>query len=308
MPISQSPDAQRNDANDSALSEQVEAMNQAGSRIQQLVEQLETALDPAARAMFQECMESVLNFYGHGLRRVLQIASKPGENGRSVYDAIVQDTIVRSLLLIHDLHPSDLETRLREALNRVRPYLESHGGNVELVGLEGDFARLRLQGTCKGCASSTVTLELAIKNAIEEACPELSGFEVEGLPDAIRANADGSRASAGIRWAAVDEAWQLMPEQGMATRAGGVRLVVVRASNNFYAYRNICPACNMPLDPESLAGGTIACNLGHRYSVCEAGRSQGNSDLHLEPVPLLVQEQTVKVAIPRESEEQRIKS
>jgi Fe-S cluster biogenesis protein NfuA len=53
---------------------------------------------------------------------------------------------------------------------------------VELISLIDDVARLRLQGTCQSCASSAVTLELAIKHAIEEACPDLIRFEVEGAP------------------------------------------------------------------------------------------------------------------------------
>ena len=59
--------------------------------------------------------------------------------------------------------------------------MESHGGDVELLSLEDDVARLRLQGHCKTCPSSTVTMELAIRCAIEEACPDPTGFEVEGV-------------------------------------------------------------------------------------------------------------------------------
>jgi Fe-S cluster biogenesis protein NfuA len=77
------------------------------------------------------------------------------------------------------LHPVDLATRLQEALEKVRPYLESHGGNVELLGLEDGFARLSLRGACKTCPSSSVTLELAVRKALEEACPDLLGFNVE---------------------------------------------------------------------------------------------------------------------------------
>ena len=87
-----------------------------------------------------------------------------------------------ALLLIHGLC---IRFRSRrgcvEALDKIRPYMESHGGNVELLSLEDDVARLRLQGHCKTCPSSAVTMELAIRGAIEEACPDLMGFEVEGV-------------------------------------------------------------------------------------------------------------------------------
>src|SRR5262249_24949788 len=95
-------------------------------------------------------------------------------------DALAHDKLVRGLLLIHGLHPVPLESRLAAALDKIRPYLQSHGGNVELISLRNDIARLRLQGTRRSCPSSAITLELAVRHALEEACPDLAGFEVEG--------------------------------------------------------------------------------------------------------------------------------
>ena len=59
--------------------------------------------------------------------------------------------------------------------------MESHGGDVELLGLDDGVARIRLKGSCSDCAASTVTLELAIKQALEETAPDLLGLEVEGV-------------------------------------------------------------------------------------------------------------------------------
>lgn len=150
-------------------------------RIQELIERVEAISDPEARELVQECLRSLLALYGDGWARVLQLTNNAGIEGRKVRDALVQDKLVRSLLLIHGLHPQDLETRLRGALDKIRPYLESHGGNVELLGIQDEVARLRLQGTCKSCPSSSITLELAVRQCIEEACPDLQGFEVEGV-------------------------------------------------------------------------------------------------------------------------------
>ncbi len=162
--------------------EQLEAMNAHGGRIQRLLEQIEALPSPSTRELIHEFMEATLAFYGQGLARILQVVSESGAEGEKAYQHLINDKVVRGLLLIHDLHPADLETRLRDALDQVRPYLESHGGNVELISLTGQTARLRLEGTCKSCASSAVTLELAIRQAIEEACPDLIGFDVEGIP------------------------------------------------------------------------------------------------------------------------------
>ena len=86
-----------------------------------------------------------------------------------------------SLMLIHGLYPVALETRVQEALDSVRPYMESHGGNVELLGIEDGVARLRLEGSCNGCPASASTMELAIEQALQEAAPDLEGIDVEGV-------------------------------------------------------------------------------------------------------------------------------
>jgi len=150
------------------------------ARLYELVERIQELPDLAARELAQECLHSVLELYGSGLARVLQLLQNAGESARPILDALVRDKLIRSLLLVNGLHPVDLETRLREALEKNRPYMQSHGGNVELLSLENGVARLRFNGTCKTCPSSTVTMELAIRSAIEEACPDLVGLELEG--------------------------------------------------------------------------------------------------------------------------------
>jgi len=281
--------------------DQLDALNRAGSRIQELVEQIDTLPNSPARRLFQECLESVLTFYGHGLERILQLVLNAGPDGRKVYGDLIHDSAVRGLLLIHDLHPIDIGTRLHEALDKVRPYLKSHGGNVELISLTNDVARLRLQGTCESCPSSAVTLELAIRHAIEEACPDLIGFEVEGAPGpgaGVSAAPENRRRTPD--WIVIDKALNLGDETGMSVRVGDLRLVVCRVNGDLYAYRNNCPTCNMPLSTGILESGLLRCGLGHQYDVRQAGRCADNPDVHLDPLPLLVRDDQVKVAVASE--------
>ena len=89
---------------------------------------------------------------------------------------------MESLLLLHDLHPLDVDARIQRALDQVRPYLGSHAGGVQYLGVTGEgVARLRLEGSCHGCPSSTVTVQLAIKGAVEDAAPEVTEVVVEGV-------------------------------------------------------------------------------------------------------------------------------
>lgn len=148
-------------------------------RIEEIIEEINHFPNPAAKVLMQECLESLLSLYGEGLGKIVAVLNGDGADGQRLLARMLEDSLVRGLFLIHDLHPSDLETRLKEALEKVRPYMQSHGGNVEIIGLDGDFARLRLLGACKTCPSSRMTLELAVRKAVEESCPDLAGFEVE---------------------------------------------------------------------------------------------------------------------------------
>jgi Fe-S cluster biogenesis protein NfuA/nitrite reductase/ring-hydroxylating ferredoxin subunit len=274
-------------------------INAYGERLQKLLAEVEALPYPGARELIQDCMESVLGFYGAGLKRILQVVSEDGPEGRKVFRDLIRDDVVKGLLLVHDLHPLNLEARLLEALDKVRPYLKSHGGNVELISLENNVARLRLQGTCQSCASSSVTLELAIRHAIEQACPDLAHFEVEGVAQDKSAASLVSRRAV-TDWTVVKSAHQLEEGAWMPVRIGDVRLVVCKVNDTLYAYRNRCPACNMPLDTGSFEGGFLSCALNHRYDVVHAGRCAEIPSAHLDPLPLLVQENVVKVALTKE--------
>jgi len=156
-----------------------EEVNRQARDLQSLIDRAQQLPDPAARALFEECLQSVLALDGDGLARLLEIVRESGSHGQELLPRFAGDPAISGLLLVHGLHPVDLATRLGNALDKVRPYLESHGGNVELLSLSDGFARLRLRGACKTCPSSSITLELAVRKALEEACPDLVGFNVE---------------------------------------------------------------------------------------------------------------------------------
>jgi len=274
------------------------ALAQAGQRIQEIVEKVSSMPDPAMRRMLQDCLESVLTFYGQGLSRILQIVRET--EGKKVETALLQDEGVVGLLLIHGLHPVSLEDRLIGALDKVRPYMKSHGGDVQLLSLEHSFARLRLQGHCETCPSSAVTLELAVRHAIEEACPDLAGFEVEGM---IRSEAaSGSRQFEHVpnpapQWVEIQNAGELGDNKLLTIHEGNEPLILCKTGDQLYAYYDRCPGCNMPLHLGEIESGTLTCHLGHRFDVRHAGVGLDGNSLHLEPLPLLVQKGRVKVAL-----------
>ena len=128
----------------------------------------------------EDLVALVTNLYGAGLERLLEVLANAGRLDAVALDALAADELVSGLLLVHGLHPYDVTTRVAAALDSVRPYLGSHGGDVELLGIDdAGVVTLRFLGTCDSCPSSTVTLQLAVEGAIQAAAPEVTAIQVE---------------------------------------------------------------------------------------------------------------------------------
>jgi len=162
------------------MATQSQAPQELVERVQDLLGSLDEIADPVAQARVQELVGAVLELYGAGLERILGVVADAGEGAIHIRNALLDDGIVASLLLIHGLYPVSLEERVTEAIESVRPFLASHGGGVDILSIEDGVARLRLQGSCNGCPASASTLEHALKEAIDEAAPDLLALEVEG--------------------------------------------------------------------------------------------------------------------------------
>jgi Fe-S cluster biogenesis protein NfuA/nitrite reductase/ring-hydroxylating ferredoxin subunit len=243
----------------------------------ELVGRIEAQLEVADEAA-SELVASLLELYGEGLARLLARAPDPAGAAR--------DEVVGHLLLLHGLHPVPLAERVRGALAEVRPYLESHGGDVELVGVEDGVVQLRLQGSCSGCPSSTATLKLAIEEAIQKAAPDVERIEAEGAaapsePALLQIEVAPRRS-----WTEAVAPPDLASGGTAVLDVGGDELLFVQLDGRLYAYRPRCPACGGSLAGGVVIGTVLGCpTCGGGYDVRRAGR--GDEDANLEPVPLL---------------------
>jgi Fe-S cluster biogenesis protein NfuA len=148
-------------------------MQQEVQRIEALLDDLERLGDPAARATATELVQALLDMYGEGLRRIAE---------RVDMREPARDELVGHLLFLHGLHPVPVQERVVGALDEMRPYLDAHGGDVRLLGIEDGVVRLQLQGSCSGCPSSAVTLRHGIEEAIHRAAPDVERIEAEDAP------------------------------------------------------------------------------------------------------------------------------
>jgi Fe-S cluster biogenesis protein NfuA len=160
-------------------------------RVESLIHEVERFPDPDARVRTQEILRAVLELHGVALERILEKLKGAGRAGHALIDELAGDDLVGSILLLHGLHPLDLETRVRQALEKVRPLLRSHGGNVELIDLVGGVARLRMLGSCDGCPSSALTLKTAIEDAIYDKAPDVTAIALDDASTNGHAVKDG---------------------------------------------------------------------------------------------------------------------
>ena len=63
---------------------------------------------------------------------------------------------------------------VEKVLDELRPFLMADGGNVEIVEIDGPLVKVRLQGACGSCPSSTMTLKMGIERKLKEMIPEVS--------------------------------------------------------------------------------------------------------------------------------------
>ena len=270
-----------------------------------------------ARERTEELVRLVADLYGAGIERILDLLYEAGHLDDEALALLANDDLVASLLIVHGLHPHSVEQRVEQALERVRPYLGSHGGDVELLAVTQDGAvRLRLLGSCDGCPSSSVTLKLAVEGAIEAAAPEISTIEVETATDAPTSPViPVDSLMSHVREPSAAGSWQSVPELG-DLRPGAVtevlveetRTLVCRVGDDLYAFRNRCARCGADLRAASLArrlGGDrhdalLVCpGCQAHFDVRRAGACVDDPALHLDPLPLLRDEGGVCVAAPK---------
>lgn len=293
-------------------------------RLRATGERIDSLLDASgsggvvARERAEELVRLTADLYGAGIERILDIFYDAGRLDDEALAALAADDLVASLLLVHGLHPYDVGMRVEKALESVRPYLGSHGGDVELLEVsEAGVVRLRLLGSCDGCPSSSVTLKLAVEGAIEAAAPEITSIQVEDAPadaaeglisvSSLRSRIDVQMTDQVSSWEPLPQLADLASGAVMSVEVGSSRVLVCRIGTDLFAYLDRCARCEA-----SMEGAALSRRLGAavgeavlrcpgcqaHYDVRRAGAGlDEDSELHLTPVPLLTDGGVSSVAV-----------
>ena len=278
---------------------------EVGERIEALLSDLRSGpgADLAA-ASGEELVRLVVGYYGDALARLVAIADV------EFVHQLAADPMLEGLLILHGLHPLGVEERIEAALERVRPYLGSHAGGVAFLGVEDGVAHLRLDGSCHGCASSSVTVRTAIEEAVLQAAPEVSALEVEGATSG--GDHAGGLLQIGLRppgAAEPDPVWlhpsalELPGEQRTsAVHLDGRQVFMARRNGALYAYTDSCAACGASLVGGSLVGDLLTCpSCSCRFDIRLAGKAVDGTGRHLDPLPLLDDVSGIRVALQPEA-------
>ncbi len=273
------------------------SVREASERIDVLLDELGQAAPPAVMGRVEELLQCVMSLYGAGLARVLETVEP------DMVRRLADDELVGNLLVLNDLHPDDVDTRVQQALDKVRPYLGSHAGGVSLSGVDAQgVVHLRLEGSCDGCPSSALTVTSAIEDAILLAAPDVVAVEAEGMvseePPLLQIGRFEPQRSTGggDAWTHLD--LDVPPGTMAQVHARDAEVLVANLAGTLVAYLDHCPVCLLAPSRGGLDGVVLTCACGTSYDVRLAGRAFAQGGDPLRPLPLLPEAGAWKVAVP----------
>jgi len=139
--------------------------------IEELIHKIGAAAHPSLKKSVDQLLQLVMELHGTALDRLLEMVHAAGSPGAEIIDGLGRDPLVSSLLVLHGLHPFDLETRVRQAIEKTR------GGEVEVLSIVDGAVRLRLHPSGSG---STQQFRASVEAAVYNAAPDVTSLEIEG--------------------------------------------------------------------------------------------------------------------------------
>jgi len=246
-------------------------------------------IDQRTRALaLKDALEA---FHKAGLTTIVR-ALKQDPRGKELLFELIDDPGVYALLSLHGIVKADMRTRVARVVENLRPYTQSHGGDVTLVDVTSETVFVKLSGSCNGCSMSSVTLRNGIEEALKEQVPEITRIEVvPNEPDAAAAFVTLTRAPRGDGWVdgpLLEELQDARPYRHEV--ADGRSIVILRLDDAITAYWNECAHMGLPIDGGMVdrEARTITCPWhGFRFD-CGTGECLSAPQAQLEALPVRV--------------------
>lgn len=272
----------------------------------QLIQEFEQHPDEQVREKVFQLLDAVDRLHRPGLRALMQFLESKKLWG--IIEQARSDPVIRTLLELYDLMPRTEEQQVQKALDLVRPYMQSHGGEIDVLAVTDGVVRVRLKGSCHGCSGSAVTLKRGVEEALKEGFPGFKDLEVEEPPP----------PTTGPSFISLDEVAEapgkpifldavrleeVSPGSMKGVMLEGVNVLICNVDGEVYALQNACQGRGLPLNMGELREETIICRWhGCRYDARTGKAIPGGDDRHMAEVdielfPVAVTEDGIQVAV-----------
>lgn len=228
--------------------------------------------DEAARMGARAQVEALDALNAEAFRRLIRSLKQQSGFGPALAEA-ARDEVVYAVLRRHGILKPSLFERVEAALETVRPMLASHGGNAEVVAIEGSRADIRFLGACDGCPASQLTFYAGIKKAIQEAVPEITdlrqvkGFGGGGGADTVHFTSPFAETLGGS-WHDALTLERLRDGMTLFETVGGEAVIISRYGDTVTCFRNACAHMGLEMTDGLIEGAILTCPFhGFRYAL-----------------------------------------
>lgn len=269
----------------------VEDFEQLAAKVDRAMAEVQT-MPAEARGKALALKSAIEEFHKVGLTHIVR-ALKNDPQAKQVLFSLVDEPSVYALFSMHGLVRADLRTQVSRVIDMVRPYMQSHGGDVSLVDVQGKTVLVRLSGNCHGCSMSAVTLKNTVEESLREHVPEIERVEV--VPDSAPAVSGLVQLGASSAPAPSENGWlegplvtEISADKPFAFRNGDHEIILLHSKNGWRAFRNACAHQGLPLDGGMLdaESGTITCPWHGFQFDSDSGECFSAPQCQLEPFPL----------------------
>ena len=265
----------------------VDDLEQLAERVDKAIAEVQT-LEPNVRAKAMALKSTIEEFHKAGLTHIVRTL-KNDPHGKQLLFEMVDAPTVYALFAMHGLIRADLRTQVSRVIEMVRPYMQSHGGDVSLVDLQGKTVFVRLSGNCDGCSMSAVTLRNTVEESLREHVPEIERVEVvDDAPASLVQLTVSNEQGDAHGWVEGPLVSQVDESKPFAFESGEHNILLIKSRDGLRAYRNACAHQGLPLDGGLLdaKAGTITCPWHGFQFDSESGECFSAPQCQLEPFPL----------------------
>lgn len=303
----------------------------AGGQLDTLVQAFEELPFPEVREMAFDMLRAVDTLHREALQRLVAFLHAHGQG--EILDHAAEDPIIRTLLLLYDLVPSEERTQAEAALDLVRPYIQSHGGVIDVLQVEDGVVHVRLSGACQGCAGSAMTLKRGVETALQQGFPGFKRMEVhepeaetiplqrttpprldiipltpvarEPTPAVERASIQSVPAHAHTPYQVRRPVFKTIAQASAVPRGtmrafdvNGGRVLIANVAGEFYAVWNSCPGSMAPLDLGTFTPPVVVCPWHNdAFDIRTGKRSDGQQGEGLAVLPIAITGEDIQLAV-----------